>query len=261
MRPASYSNRRGRQRRPRAFIPRKVLPTPDGTLAVARRLGLSALLAMLFCAPLPAQQIPSVSEEERREAQEQARARQQHCNCLWRGSFAEVAPNTDLVIAGEVLRRKGNSVDLRIIEPLRGPDYLDEVRVWMQARDYCRPPAEEFPEGSRWVMALQRIREVPEGGFDPSTPNISYGRVDDYLLSSCGGYWLAWEGEAVTGNLVNAPRWAREVEMTPVLLSLVKAFLQGDTDAEALAEASREDPALRDLKLDTKQFLRGYSDE
>jgi hypothetical protein len=107
-------------------------------------------------------------------------------------------------------------------------------------------------------MALTRIREVPEGGFDPLTPNVSYGRVDDYLLSGCGGYWLAWEGEAVTGNLVEAPRWAHEVEMTPVLLDLLRSHVQGKVTAQALAEASREDPALRDLMLTTKQFLRGH---
>lgn len=184
-------------------------------------------------------------------------AAQGDCRCLWHGSFAEVQGRTDLVIAGTVIRRKGNAVDLRIDEALRGPDYLDEVRVWMQARDYCRPAAEDFPPGSRWVMALKRIDSVPEGGFDPLTPSISYGRVDDFILSACGGYWLAWEGEAVTGNLVNAPRWAREVEMTPVLLDLLRDFVHGEIGADALAEASREDPALDELLLDTKAFLRG----
>ena len=44
--------------------------------------------------------------------------------------------------------------------------------------------------------------------------------------------------------------------MTPVLLDLVADYVAGNVDAQALAEASREDPAVRELMLDTKAFLR-----
>lgn len=179
------------------------------------------------------------------------------CACLWEGSFSDVQQSADLVIAGRVLTIKGNAVDLEVEENLRGRTYLDSVRVWMETRDYCRPPAEDFPVGTRWVLALKRIQEVPSDGFNPSTPNQSFGRVDDYYLSSCGGYWLNYSGEAVTGNLVNAPRWARDPDMTPVLMDLLRAFLRSEASSDALLEASREDPALTDLMLDTKAFLRG----
>ena len=75
-------------------------------------------------------------------------------------------------------------------------------------------------------------------------------------LSSCGGYWLKWEGDAVSGNLVQAPRWNHEPKMTPVLLEVVAAYVAGKIDADALLQASREDPALRELMLDTRAFLR-----
>lgn len=179
------------------------------------------------------------------------------CGCLWEGSFTDIANQASVVIAGTVRERKGNSIDIGVEEALSGDVYRDELRVWMQTRQYCRPDADTFPPGSRWVMALTQIDSVPNNGFDPSTPNQSYGRVGDYYLSSCGGYWLEYEGEAVTGNLVEAPRWAREVKMTPVLIGLVRAFLNGTANADALAEASREDPALLELLLDTKAFLRG----
>ncbi|WP_414981026.1 delta-aminolevulinic acid dehydratase [Congregibacter sp.] len=179
------------------------------------------------------------------------------CACLWEGSFSDVQQSADLVIAGRILSIKGNAVDVAVEESLRGRTYLDSVRVWMETRDYCRPPAEDFPVGSRWVLALKRIHEVPGDGFDPSTPSQSFGRVDDYYLSSCGGYWLDYSGEAVTGNLVNAPRWARNPDMTPVLIDLLRAFVRSEASSEALLKASREDPALTDLKLDTKAFLRG----
>ena len=101
------------------------------------------------------------------------------------------------------------------------------------------------------------ITRIIPGGFNPGTPNISYGRVGDYSLSSCGGYWLSQKGETVTGNLVNAPRWEREPPMTPVLLDLVAEYVAGNVDSDALLQASREDPALRELMLDTRAFLRG----
>ena len=113
-----------------------------------------------------------------------------------------------------------------------------------------------FPVGSEWVMALERIDQDVPGGFSPHTPNVSYGRPGDYQLSSCGGYWLHRSGDWVTGNLVAAPRWVREPKMTPVLLDLVAAFIDGEVTAGTLAEASREDPAARQLMLDTKAFLR-----
>jgi hypothetical protein len=85
---------------------------------------------------------------------------------------------------------------------------------------------------------------------------VSYGRPGDYSLSSCGGYWLSRSGDWVSGNLVQAPRWVRDPKMTPVLIDLLVAFIDGRVDAEALAKASREDPAARELMLDTKAFLR-----
>ncbi len=179
------------------------------------------------------------------------------CACLWQGSFADVQASTDLVIAAQVTRIKGNAVDVAIEEVLRGPDYLEEIRIWMATRDYCRPPAEDFAVGTRWVFALQRIREVPPDGFDSGTPNYSYGRIDDYILSHCGGYWLNYSGEAVTGSLVDAPRWARDPDMTPVQIDLLRAYVAGRASVDALREASREDPAVTELMLDTRAFLRG----
>lgn len=182
------------------------------------------------------------------------------CECLWQGSFTDVQAGTDLVVAGTIVAAKGNSVDLQITHSLRNPLASEEVRVWLKAGDYCRPEPELFPLGSSWVMALEQINEKVPGGFNPGTPNISYGRVGDYLLSSCGGYWLQLEEDYVTGALVDAPRWVHEPKMTPVLLSLVGAYVDGSADATALLEASREDPALRELRLNTRAFLRGDED-
>ena len=179
------------------------------------------------------------------------------CECLWQGSFSEVQASTSLVLSGTVVEGKGNSIDLSVDRLLRGTAHVEPIRVWLQAADYCRPEPELFPIGSQWVMALQQITENVPGGFNPSTPNISYGRIGDYSLSSCGGYWLSQSGDVVTGNLIQAPRWVREPKMTPVLVDLVAGYVAGSVDAAALLQATKEDPALRELMLDTRAFLRG----
>lgn len=182
------------------------------------------------------------------------------CECLWEGSFSDVQGDTDLVVSGTVTARKGNSIDLSVARLLRGSEHLPEIRIWLKTGDYCRPEPELFPPGTQWVMALHRIDEEVPGGFDPGTPNISYGRIGDYRLSSCGGYWLSLVNGLVTGNLVQAPRWVRDPKMTPVLLDLVAGYVSGELSAEVLAKASREDPALRELMLDTRAFLREQDD-
>ncbi len=178
------------------------------------------------------------------------------CECLWQGAFVDVHEGADLVVSGTVLSAKGNSVDVAVQRVMSGRQPLETIRVWMKAADYCRPEAALFPPGSAWVLALHEITEQVPGGFNPGKPNISYGRIGDYRLSACGGYWLSQTGDRVTGNLVDAPRWVRDPEMTPVLLDLVDAFVRGDIGRDALAEASREDPALKELMLDTRAFLR-----
>lgn len=178
------------------------------------------------------------------------------CECLWEGSFSEVQHKADLVLSGTVSKRKGNSVDITPLRILRGEFPAQDVRIWLKARNYCRPDAENFPPGSQWVMALNKITlEVP-GGFDPSTPNISYGRIGDYSLSSCGGYWLTLKENRVSGNLVNAPRWVHDPKMTPVLFDLLEGYVDGSISRASLVQASEEDPALRELILDTRSFLR-----
>jgi len=178
------------------------------------------------------------------------------CECLWRGSFSEVQAGTSLVVSGTISRGRGNSIDLMVDQVLRGEEYKPVIRIWLKMDDLCRPEPSLFPPASQWVMALQKITEAIPGGFNPNTPNISYGRVDDYSLSSCGGYWLSRNDKWVTGNLVGASRWVREPKMTPVLLELVADYVAGRVDASALMTASTEDPALRELILNTRDFLR-----
>jgi len=180
------------------------------------------------------------------------------CTCLWEGSFTEVADGADLIVLGAVTEHRGNAADFAIEEVLRGPDWHTHIRVWLKARNYCRPAIETFPLGSRWVMALQHIETLPDDAFDPLTPNISYGRLNDWVLSSCGGYFLRAHGGTVRGNLVpGTPRWDFDPDMNPVLIDLLRSHLTGSVGVENLKSAAEEDPEARALMLNTRSFLRG----
>ncbi len=182
------------------------------------------------------------------------------CECLWQGSFSEVAPTADLVVLGTVGRVKGNAIDIDVDVTLTGPDWATAPRVWLKTGDYCRPDVAEFAKGQRFIFALRRLTEVPVDGFNPSTPNLSYGRVGDYALSNCGGYWLRVEGLRASGNLVpGMPRYAQSPKMTPVLIGHITAYLKGWASLDSLIEATKEDPELEALKKDSRSFLRGFS--
>ena len=179
------------------------------------------------------------------------------CGCIWQGPFTHVAGKTDLVVAARVTGSQGNSIDVRIDQVLGGEHHSGEARIWLDSGGLCRPAIKTFDHESQWVMALDMIEEIPPGGFNPSTPNISYGRVGDYSISKCGGYWLSREGELVSGNLTGGPRWEMNPKMSPVLLELVAGFVAGTIDEETLKEAGRVDPELQKLILETRVFLRG----
>ena len=182
------------------------------------------------------------------------------CECLWQGRFSEVAPTADLVVLGTVGPAKGNAIDIDVDVTLTGPDWATAPRVWLKTGDYCRPDVAEFTQGQRFIFALRRLTAVPADGFNPSTPNLSYGRVGDYALSNCGGYWLKVEGLRASGNLVpGMPRYAQSPKMTPVLIGHITAYLKGWASLDSLIDAAKKDPELEALKKDSRSFLRGFS--
>lgn len=190
------------------------------------------------------------------------------CECLWQGSFVEVAPTTDLVVSGRVIRQRGNALDLSVDDVALGSELQNQIRVWGDpetvggraiASAACRADLTEFPVGSQWVMALQRIETVPAGGFNPGTPNLSFGRVGDYALSRCGVYWLQRDGETVSGNLITAPRWQYQSSPNPVVLySLLASYLHGDLERSVLERAAspRDRRRARELMDQTREFLQ-----
>ena len=180
------------------------------------------------------------------------------CACLWGGSFSRVQEQTDVVVSASVTGMRGNSIDLEIEQVLRGEIYRSQLRVWLgqDSDELCRAEVGTFGLKTQWIMALDRINELAPGGFNPSTPNYSFGRVGDYSISRCGGYWLSQTENLVSGNLTSGSRWDMNPEMSPVLVELVAGFVAGDIDEKTLVEAGRVDPELQQLILETRLHLR-----
>ena len=178
------------------------------------------------------------------------------CDCLWQGPFKAVYDNADLLAHVRVEATKGNSADLRLLETLSGKEYRENIRLWADTGELCRPEIDQFSEGSEWVIAEQRIDTPPEDGFNPFKPNISFGRRGDYFLSNCGVYWLPVKGGRVSGNILTATRWQYlDPKKTPVIMPLFYQWLNGEVSDATLNEAVRPQPASRQLLNDTKIFL------
>ena len=181
-----------------------------------------------------------------------------NCTCLWQGSFVQVAQHADLVVTGSIVSHKGNAADLQVERIMAGKEFQPTIRLWGDYNQQCRPAIDEFPINSRWMFALHKIDKKNPSGFNPNTPNVSYGRVGDYYISKCGAYWLSVHDGYVSGNLINGQRhqWVDE-KMNPVLIDLVGAYLKGVIPEAALIEAAKPQTESKRLMEQTKQFLEG----
>ncbi|MBB3048163.1 hypothetical protein FHR99_002429 [Litorivivens lipolytica] len=180
----------------------------------------------------------------------------QACRCLWEGNFTELDLEEHTIVLGEVQSHAGNSMDLSVMEVLSGKLFQEQIRVWGAIGNLCRADVKEFEKGSQWLMVLDSIEETPEWGFNPSTPNFSYGRVGDFELSRCGVYWLKHHNGYLSGNVDDARRWFYlDRKKSPVSLELIKAFIDGRADKELLAEAAAPREGKEALQLNTRVFL------
>lgn len=184
------------------------------------------------------------------------------CQCLWQGSFSTVVKQADFVASGEVLSSKGNSIDFKIDRTMADRainfrEFSDVIRIWGDDGKQCRPEIGDFPVGSQWLLALQKITGDVSNGFNPNTPNVSYGRINDYYLSKCGAYWLKLDEGYVVGNLVNGRRWEwTNDEMNPVRLELLDAYINDRIPEKALVEAAKPLTEAKILLEQTMQWLR-----
>jgi hypothetical protein len=178
------------------------------------------------------------------------------CECLWEGPFKSVYADTDLVVYGEVGAAQGNGFDLIVDTVFQGSEYREQIRIWGKKDDLCRPDAEQFTPGSHWVMALKRIDNPPADAFNPFKANISFGRQDDFSLSSCGVYWLPVKQQRVSGNILDGSRWQYlDTKKTPVIMPVFEAWMKNILPDAAIAEAVKPQTRARQLLNETKVHL------
>jgi len=109
------------------------------------------------------------------------------CSCMWSGPFTKVALGTDLVVLAEVRSYYRHSMDVALVEVLKGGEDRREIRVRGDSGALCRPYVTAFPRGTRWIFALKR---------EPGTR--------DYIISVCGEYWLEARGDQAVGRMTVA---------------------------------------------------------
>jgi len=111
------------------------------------------------------------------------------CSCMWAGPFTKMALGTDLVVLAEVRSYHGHSMDVAVLEVLKGGEDRREIRVWGDSGALCRPYVTAFPRGTRWIFALKRLGEPT---------------ARDYAISVCGEFWLEVRGGQVAGRIAVA---------------------------------------------------------
>lgn len=178
------------------------------------------------------------------------------CECLWEGPFKSVYANADLIVYGEVGATQGNGFDLIVDTIFQGSEHREQIRIWGKKDDLCRPEVDEFTPGSQWVMALKRIDNPPADAFNPFKANISFGRQDDFSLSSCGVYWLPVKQQRVSGNILDGSRWQYiDTKKTPVIMPVFEAWIKNILPDDAIAEAVKPQTRARQLLNETKIHL------
>ena len=131
------------------------------------------------------------------------------CSCMWSGPFTKVALGTDLVVLGEVRSYYRHSMDVAVIEVLKGGEDRREIRVWGDSGALCRHYVTAFPRGTRWIFALKRLGEPT---------------ARDYAISVCGEYWLEVLDGQVAGRITVAEHGGmKESAPLPDMLAWIRS--------------------------------------
>lgn len=123
------------------------------------------------------------------------------CTCAYGGPFSKVAPKTDLVIVGDVVSHHENSMQVEVVQVLKGDETRKRLTVWGDNGMQCRPYVTRFPEKTRWVLAVFR-HEAQEDLDNLQKPLYEWdAKPPFYMISVCGGYWLEVKGEEAHGHV------------------------------------------------------------
>ncbi len=126
------------------------------------------------------------------------------CSCLWGGPFSKVALHKEVIILGEVVSYYKNSMDVQVIEVIKGTEDRKTIRMWGDNGALCRPYVTHFPIGTTWLLAIsalptktvgEQLKSGSEEGFISSPGN------KEYAISVCGDFWLKVRREEAVGRI------------------------------------------------------------
>ena len=126
------------------------------------------------------------------------------CSCLWGGPFSKVALGKEAIILGEIVSYYKNSMEVQVIDVIKGAEDRNTIRIWGDNGALCRPYVSGFPIGTTWVLALsplpvktigEQLKLGSEEGFISSPGN------KEYAISVCGDFWLKVRHEEAVGRI------------------------------------------------------------
>jgi hypothetical protein len=124
------------------------------------------------------------------------------CSCDWIGPFFTVAKGTHLVVLAKIKNYgsfSGNmpmSMEVEVIELIKGDDTRKIIKVWGDTGILCRPYLSRFQSDSIWVLSLFKSRSE---GYSRH-PEEKEG---DYNISGCGEYYMKVKNDTVIGLIEN----------------------------------------------------------
>ena len=80
------------------------------------------------------------------------------CSCMWGGPFTKVALGKELIVLGEVRSHHKNSMEVKVLEVLKGKEERKTIRIWGDNAALCRPYVSAFPVGTTWLLAVFPLR-------------------------------------------------------------------------------------------------------
>lgn len=111
------------------------------------------------------------------------------CSCSWKGPFLKASKDAPLVVIGKIIRHhpgKSPTMDVLVLETLKGGILDSGMVVQMGDGMYCRPTLDVFPPGTKWILAINGQGAKPGKGL---------------AISHCGEYWLRVENDDVVGSI------------------------------------------------------------
>lgn len=161
------------------------------------------------------------------------------CSCVYGGPFSKVGPQGDLVVVADVVSHYSNSMQVDVVQVLKGEEGRRRLTVWGDNGMQCRPYVSYFPEKTRWVISMFRHPDE-EAGKDLRNLRDPLPESDAkppyYVLSACGGYWLEIRGENAHGA-VNQGYEVKEMVPVPQLIRWFEGGAKGELSPVSPSDA------------------------